>query len=268
MTSAVITAESFAGLKIVKQRADRIPTINALIYGESSVGKTTLAGGADGVPEMRRVLFVDIEKGDLSLRKTDYRPDVVKVSKWQEIQRLHSALLADAGNPDARYKTVVIDSLSEVQDLCIKDIMANEPEGEFTTPEWKHWNQNQVRMLRMLRMFRDLPMNVIFTSLVKEAKNEKTGVVKLLPDLPGKLAGKVPAIFDNVFYYYMKEVTIGEGDKKKRVNKRLLMTTMTPTIIAKNRGSDSLPQVIEVPPVSEAVTMKLIYEGILGGASK
>lgn len=265
--SNVITAESFAGLKIVKPQL-RIPTINVLIYGESSVGKTTLAGGADAVPEMRKVLFVDIEKGDLALRKTPYRPDVVRISNWTQLMNLHAALLADVGNPDARYKTVVIDSLNEANDLCIKEIMASEPEGEFTTPEWKHWNQNQVRMLRMLRLFRDLPMNVIFTSLVKQQVNEKSGATKLLPDLPGKLAGKVPAIFDNVLYYYMKEFIEDKGGEKKKVNKRLLMTTMTPTIIAKNRGSDNLPQIIQVPPTSEAVTMKLIYEGILGGESK
>jgi hypothetical protein len=232
------------------------------------VGKTTLAGGADGVPEMRRVLFVDIEKGDLALRKTPYRPDVVRITKWSQLQNVHTSLLADISNPDARYKTVVIDSLSEVQDLCIKEVMANEPDGEFATPEWKHWNQNQVRMLRMLRMFRDLPMNVIFTSLVKEVTNDKTGKTRLLPDLPGKLAGKVPAIFDNVFYYYMKESIVEEGGEKKKVNRRVLLTTMTPSIIAKNRGSDSLPQTIIVPPVSEAVTMKLIYEGIIGGEKK
>jgi len=267
MSSDVITATSFAGLTIVRPQ-QRVPTINMLVYGDSSVGKTTLVGGADAVPQMRRVLFVDIEKGDLSLRKTPYRPDVVRVTNWAQLNKIHAALLADVNNPDARYRTVCIDSLNEVQDLCIKEVMANEPEGEFATPEWKHWNQNQVKMLRMLRMFRDLPMNVIFTSLAKEVTNDKTGKTRLLPDLPGKLAGKVPAIFDNVFYYYMKEFIEEVKGEKKKVNKRILLTTMTPSIIAKNRGSDSLPQTIIVPPVSESVTMKTIYEGILGGETK
>jgi len=114
----------------------------------------------------------------------------------------------------------------------------------------------------LLRDFRDLPMNVIFTSLVTERKDAKTGLVKKLPDLPGKLAAKVPAIFDNVFFYYMKEITNPQTNEKE--NKRLLLTTATPDTVAKNRGSDKLPGVIIVPPVAEQATMKTIYEAVIG----
>lgn len=258
MSVEVITARHFAGLVVETPQA-RIPTFNALIYGESSIGKTTLAAGADAVPEMRSVLFVDIEKGDLSIRKTSYRPDVVRLSSWDQLKRLYHELLL---GPDVHgYNTVVIDSLGEVVDLNLKDIMIEEAGAEDETPEWKHWNMNQVRILRLLRDFRDLPMNVIFTALVREDQDKKTGIVKKVPDLPGKLAGKVPAIFDNVFYYYMKEVPIpGTAEKE---SKRLLLTTKTPDTVAKNRGSDKLPGVIIVPPVSELTTMKTIYDAVI-----
>jgi hypothetical protein len=259
VTTDVITARNFAGLTVETPQA-RVPTFNALIYGESSVGKTTLAAGVDGVPQMRSVLFVDIEKGDLSIRKTPYRPDVVRLTSWNQLKRLYHELLV---GPEVHgYNTVVIDSLGEVVDLNLKDIMIEEAGAEDETPEWKHWNMNQVRMLRLLRDFRDLPINVIFTSLVKEDTDKKTFVTRKLPDLPGKLAGKVPAIFDNVFYYFMKEVQLpGEAEK---VNRRLLLTTKTPDTVAKNRGSDKLPNVIVVPPVNESNTMKLIYDAIIG----
>lgn len=253
----ILTPTFFAGLAIDKPQ-ERIPTINCLIYGESSVGKTTLVGGADAVPAMRKVLLVDIEKGDLSLRKTSYRPDVVRISTWAELGAIYHALLAGGHG----YKTVVIDSLTEVQDLNMKDIMLEETEDESETPEWKHWNINQVRMLRLLRNFRDLPMNVIFTAHVKEDKDPRTGKLKKLPDLPGKLGRKVPVIFDNVLYYYMKEVVV-EGNT---VQKRLILTTKIEETVSKNRGSDQLPQIIEVGTTSETATMELIYNGIIGGA--
>lgn len=262
MTSDVLTARSFAGLVVETPQA-RIPTFNALIYGESSVGKTTLAAGADNVPQMRSVLFVDIEKGDLSIRKTPYRPDVVRLSDWNQLKRLYQELLV---GPEVHgYNTVVIDSLNEVVDLNLKDIMIERSGEEDDTPEWAHWNANQVRILRLLRNFRDLPMNVIFTSLVTERTDKKTGVTTKLPDLPGKLAAKVPAIFDNVFYYFMKEVQLpGESEKS---NRRLLLTTKTPDTVAKNRGSDKLSEVVIVPPVTEQTTMKMIYEAVIGGES-
>lgn len=252
----LITMTSFAGLPIEKPQ-ERVATINCLIYGESSVGKTTLAGGCDAVPDMRKVLFIDIEKGDLSLRKTVYRPDVVRLSTWDELGKVYHALKAGGHG----YRTLVVDSLTEVQDLSMKNIMSEESE-EDDTPEWKHWNANQVRMLRLLRNFRDLPMNVIFTALSKEEK-EKTGKVKKLPDLPGKLARKVPPIFDNVLYYYMKEV-VEDGVVYQ---KRCLLTTKTEDTVAKNRGSDDLPQVIVVEDTGAVPTMQQVYAGIIGSAS-
>lgn len=257
MSSDVLTAINFAGL-LVERPQDRMePTFNALVYGDTAVGKTTLVAGADAVPEMRKVLFIDIEKGDLSIRKTPYRPDVVRLSSWEELRRVYHALLAGAHD----YRTVIVDSMDEVVDLNLKEIMADVSGAEDDTPEWKHWNMNQVRMLRLLRDFRDLPMNVIFTSLVKEDK-DKAGNVMLRPNLPGKLAAKVPAIFDNVFYYYMKEIKL-EG-QEGTVNARVLLTTKTPNTVAKNRGSDKLPQTIIVPPVAESATMSLIYNAIIG----
>lgn len=261
MTTDVLTPTSFAGLRVEKVRVE--PTFKALIYGESSIGKTTLAGGADAVPPMRKVLLADVEKGDLSLRKTPYRPDVVRLSTWDALRKLYHALLT---GPEVHgYRTVIVDSLTEVNDLSIKDIMKTDTGSEDETPEWKHWNMNQVRVLRLLRDFRDLPMNVIFTALVKEDVDKTSGKVQFRPDLPGKLSAKVPAIFDNVFYYYMKEVRV-EGQEEK-VTKRLLLTTKTHNTVAKNRGSDKLPPFIDVPPVTTgtAPVMQLIYDAVIGG---
>jgi hypothetical protein len=103
------------------------------------------------------------------------------------LKKLYHELLLGPGVHG--YNTVVVDSLNEVVDLNLKDIMVEKSGEEDDTPEWQHWNANQVRMLRLLRDFRDLPMNVIFTSLVTE-RPQKTGLTMKLPDLPGKLAPK------------------------------------------------------------------------------
>ena len=261
--SELLTVGSFAGL-VVEKPQQRSPTFNALVYGESSVGKTTLVASADAVPAMRSVLLVDIEKGDLAIRKTPYEPDAVRLTTWAELQQIYHALYAGGHG----YRTVIIDSLNEVVDLNMKEIMSDDTGEEDETPEWKHWNMNQVRMLRLLRNFRDLPMNVIFTCLVKEDFDKKTGITRLLPDLPGKLAGKVPAIFDNVFYYFMKEVKVERDGATVFETPRILLTQKTPNTVAKNRGSDVLPQTIVIPPVGQGfIPMELIYNAVIGNQS-
>ena len=64
-------------------------------------------------------------------------------------------------------------------------------------------NTNQMR--KLVRAFRDLPMNVIFTALDKESKDEVTGEMFTKPALTDKLAEDVYSYVDIVGYYYTRE---------------------------------------------------------------
>ena len=64
-------------------------------------------------------------------------------------------------------------------------------------------NTNQMR--KLVRAFRDLPMNVIFTALDKEVKDEMTGEIITKPALTDKLAEDVYSYVDIVGYYYTRE---------------------------------------------------------------
>lgn len=253
----VLTPTSFAGLSIVKP-AKVVPTITMLVYGRSGVGKTTLAGSADAVPEMRKVLYIDVEAGTLSLRKTRYDVDVVQITDYRQLSELYASLYA--GNHD--YQTVVIDSLSEVQELCMREIMREmkeDPENherDSDVPGMYEWNKNEKRIKRLIRLFRDLPINVIFTCLVKEDKDGKTGVVMKLPDLPGKLAHRVAALFDIVLYYTVLDTDEGQ--------KRVVASVAGANTVAKNRGSDRLPPILEIPASAERASMAIIYPMIVG----
>jgi hypothetical protein len=72
--------------------------------------------------------------------------------------------------------------------------------------------------------------------------------------LSGKLAGEVAAFLDIVAYYYVKQVVV-DGDK---IDKRLLLTAKTETIIAKDR-TRRLPVVVEEP------TMQKLFDLINNG---
>lgn len=233
--------KTIAGLPISRVK-EQEPFFNILIYGESGVGKTRLAGSSDAVPGMRKVLFIDVEGGTLTLRSCYPDVDVVRVKTWLEMQALYNDL--NAG--EHGFNTIVIDSLTEIQKMSMDKIMRRlveeNEERDADVPGIREWNINLEQTRKFVRMFRDLPVNTIFTSLVKTDKNIRTGSLRRKPYLSGKVSDEVAGFLDIVGYYYSKEV----GEE----NKRMLLTGQTEDTIAKDR-SNKLPLVIENPTMAD-----------------
>lgn len=229
--------------------SDRPPNINILIYGESGVGKTVLSGSADAVPAMRKVLLLDMEGGSESLRNTYPNVEIARVMTWKKVQEIYNELYS--GKHD--YSTVIIDSLTETMKFSMEGVLAdprrkeNEKVDEDIASQ-RDWYKNIEQTRRFVRGFRDLPMSTIFTALVREDRNARTGKITKKPSLSGKVASEVAAFLDVVLYYYVKEVK--EGDEYRSM--RLLLSTPTEEITAKDRTA-MLPQITEAP------TMEKLY---------
>ena len=217
-----------------------------LVYGDSGTGKTTLAGSADEVPEMRPVLFVDIEGGTESLRHSYPNVETVRVQNWKQMQDVYNVLHSG----EHEYKTVVLDSLTEIQKFNMYNIMhdtiAKRPDLDPDVPSMREWGKNLEQMRRMVRGFRDLDMHTIFTALNMTDKDQKTGITTMQPSLSGKLAKEVAAFLDIVAYYYVKQV----GDGQDAEFLRLLLTQKTDSQVAKDR-TGRLPMIIEKPTMSD-----------------
>jgi hypothetical protein len=239
-----ITPTSLAGLQIQKVQ-ERSSFYNILIYGDSGVGKTTLAGSADLVPSMRPVLFVDIEGGTESLKHSYPEVDTVRVTSWKEMQDLYNEL-HEGRHP---YKTIVLDSLSEIQKFNMYSIMTAtiqaRPDLDPDVPSMREWGKNLEQMRKLVRGFRDLDMHTIFTALAKSDKDQRTGITTIKPSLSGKLADEVAAFLDVVVYYYVKQI----GDGEDAEFRRLLLTQKTDQHIAKDR-SGKLPMILEYPTMT------------------
>lgn len=240
-----LTKSTLAGLPIVPVQ-ERSSYFNILIYGDSGTGKTTLAGSADEVPSMRPVLFIDIEGGTESLRHSYPEVDTVRVTTWKEMQEVYNAL--HEGNHG--YRTVVLDSLTEIQKFnmynIMNDLAQKRPDLDPDVPGMREWGKNLEQIRRMVRGFRDLDMHTIFTALNKTEKDQKTGLTTMKPSLSGKMADEVAAFLDIVVYYYVKQI----GDGSDAEFKRLLLTQKTDTQVAKDR-SGKLPMIVESPTMSE-----------------
>jgi phage nucleotide-binding protein len=217
-----------------------------MVYGNPGVGKTVLAATASQVPEMSPVLFVDVEGGTLSVASMGLDCDVARVTKWRDMQKIYE----DLYDRKTRYKTVVIDSLTEVQKFSMLGIM-QDPERQDKDPDvatLREWGKNIEQTRKFVRGFRDLPINTIFTALSMTDQDNK-GQKHTKPSLSGKLSNEVAGFLDIVVYMYKKNV----DDEIHRC----LLTSETDDTVAKDR-SDSLPLVVVDP------TMATLYDLISG----
>ncbi len=241
MTITMEKTRSIGGAPILPV-SERSAVLNILVYGDSGVGKTTLAGSADAVPAMRPVLVVDIEGGTESLRHTYPEVEHVRVQNWKEMQAIYD----DLHRGQHGFNTVVLDSLTEIQKFDMYNIMADlakqRPDLDPDIPSMREWGKNLEHMRRFVRGFRDLPINTIFTALVKADQDKRTGLTKYRPSLSGKLADEVAAFLDIVSYYYVKKV----GDDFAR----LLLSGATESHVAKDR-TGRLPQLMEAPTMAD-----------------
>lgn len=252
-----LTPTSLGGLPIRKAR-DANPHINGLIYGEYGSGKTLLAATADDVPEMRKVLCLDIEGGTFTLKHPYPNVEVVRITNWNQMADIYNELRAGLHTD---YNTCIIDSLTEAQYFNMSEVMRQlveaKPDRNPDVPDVREWGINQTQIKRFIRLYRDLPMTVIMTALMAEKTNKQTGETKKGADLPGKLAGQVPALFDEVWMLYVKSLTneqLGitgpKVDPQEKKEVRILSTGATATSMGKDR-SGKLPKFMVNPTMPQ-----------------
>jgi hypothetical protein len=250
----VLTPAKLGGLDI-RSVVEESAYFNMLVYGESGIGKTTLAGSAVEVPEMRPVIFLDIEGGTLSLRDRYPEVEKVRIDSWDDLVETYKGLRE---NP-TEYRTVVLDSISELQEFGMDEIMLRairkaEDEGDERDPDLPsigEHGKSANRMRKVIRRFRDLPMNTIFTALERvdiDPKRRKFIKPQVSPNLSGQLAG----FLDVVLYMYNKEV---DGEIR-----RIVLSRTTDEVTAKDR-TNRLPETIVDP------TMSVIYNYTMRGNS-
>lgn len=243
----VITAKSLGGLAL-STVGDLPNLINMMVYGDPGVGKTVFAGSASDVSELAPVIYIDVEGGTLSLRERYPDVDVLRIRNFEELGRVYAELRA--GN--SGYKTVVLDSITEIQKFGMYSIMGaalkKDPDRDPDLPGIGEWGKNTEQMRRLIRAFRDLPMNTIFIALAAQER-DKRGNVLNKPSLSAKLSNEVAGFLDIVVYMYRKTIE----DEVKRV----MLTQGTDEYIAKDR-TDKLPLVLEGPD------MKTVYSILFG----
>jgi hypothetical protein len=253
--------------------------MNMLVYGEFGVGKTTFAATAEDVPEMRDVLYIDAESGELTLQNRA-NLDVITVNQYRQFARIREFLAAHCKYRDTnneaellrldqmlrapgeepvlrKYRTVVIDSISEVYKYCMYQLLSINQntaklDAEPDAPEFGEWGKATEMMRLMVRSFRDLPMNVIFIGSEKAVEEKVNGQVvrtKIGINLPRSLAGEVPGFLDAVGY-----LAVGKVPPDNRTVRRLYLASGQ-RFMAKHRFVNFKEEYLDDPSLAKLVAL-------------
>jgi hypothetical protein len=174
----------------IKKYSPTSHKVKAVIYGASGAGKTSFAGGAE------KAIFASAEGGLLSIASKN--PNYVEIKSLQDLNDL-LAFLTKGGHG---YETVIIDSITE-----INDIIKTEIEKRTGKPmQLQDWGNLQKKIVAILRGYRDLDMNVLFIAQEKEgAKDENGASQKIVPNLNGDMAERIAYFMDIVGYILVEK---------------------------------------------------------------
>lgn len=192
-------------------------TINLLVYGDSGVGKTTLAATA---AELGKVLYVDAESGSKFINE--------KYAKNIDILKIDDiSILDEVLKPDniKEYKVVVLDSITEIMKKLV-----DKAKGNKEKPSLSDWGNVINEMETYFRRFRDLDKHIILVALSQEKGDED--LVLRRPSLSGKsLPADLVGIVDICLYL------------ENTQNGRVAYSQPSPKFYAKDR-TNTLPEKI------------------------
>lgn len=218
--------------------------VNLLVYGNSGVGKTWFAASDD------RVLFVapeDRSDGLLSAVMSGSNADKWPINQWDDLVEAYNYL---HDLDEIPYNWVVIDSLTDMQEMAMRSILdaavEENPNRDPDLPQLQDWQKYYEMVKRMVRAYNALDVNVLYTALARLAEDEE-GVEHLIPDLQGKkdnYAKQVASLMTSFGCLQVKRrrVEDEEGNKKKVEIYRTITWQDTGIVSGKDRTCALAPK--------------------------
>lgn len=219
----------------IRPLGNRQAYLKLMVYGKHGAGKTSLAGSAVDCEPMRDVMMIDAESGDLALEDNPRIQHAnlishVPVTSFKQVAFVHQFLHAHCvarqqndvtkmkaleskvtGVPaneiaePKRYQTVIVDSLSEIDQYSLYALQGLDQSQLLSDPDsidvarFEEFRKNNEMVKMLCRAFRDLPMHVIFVCSSTYNQDERKQF-HYAPYLTGKLATQVQGMMDIVGY--------------------------------------------------------------------
>lgn len=250
--SGAAPAQLREGIRMALELPDNIidledddESVNLLVYGKSGVGKTVFAGSADNV-----LFLAPEDDGTLSAKRRGSKAKKWPIRKWEDLEAAYNWLY---DNPDHGFDWICIDSATEMQQMLLRAILdaavAENGQRDLDIPAIQDHQKWQNMFKRFVKAFNALPVNVLWTCLVRNCEDEEKEEF-LCPDIQGKGYQLAQAIASYMTSYgYMQVVTRKVRSKKddeepKMVKVRQITWEDTGPITGKDRTGNLAPRTV------------------------
>jgi len=211
--------------------------IKVMIYGDSGVGKTTLA-----VTSPKPLVLLTEKNGVPSIHASNPNACIIYCSSIQDVRNVVSGIM-NGDKELAQFETLVIDSLTETQRMIQDDVLKKARRDSMQLQDYGKLADATRGLIRVLR---DLPINVVCTALNDVDSEEATGTRHYQPIFIGKKTGKeIAQWFTCIGYMYRRDIK--EGDDK--VAQRNIMFDGASSVLCKT--APNLEGVIKNPNLTE-----------------
>jgi phage nucleotide-binding protein len=158
--------------------------VKLLVYGQAGAGKTSL------IKTLPHPVVLSAEGGLLSLQDADL--PFIEITSMED---LHEAY---AWVADSDHKSVALDSISEIAEVCLNTEKKLKVNGKLVDPR-QAYGAMQEQMADIIRAFRDLPGRHVLMTAKLEKTQDEMGRVLYSPSMPGIKTGQaLPYFFDEV----------------------------------------------------------------------
>jgi hypothetical protein len=235
--------------------------MSILVHSDTKVGKTTF-----GATSPKPMLLIDAEAAhrflpgkkvfwdpmkDAPPQVGDWEICVVIVREYHDMTKAYE-WLKSGQHP---FKSVVIDSITEIQTKCKDDLNAS---GRMTI---QLWGDLLTHMERLVRGFRDLtehPTKPLEAIVLTAMTTNREG--KWRPYVQGQLMTKMPYFLDVIGYMYIQDVPNPDPTQPSKKVRKMLVGPH-PQFEAGERVQGRLGEVIENP------TVPAMLEAVFGSES-
>ena len=252
-----LKGSAYAALKERIQPVHELPmVISALFYGRSGTGKTTVAATFP-----KPALILDIkEKGTDSVFDVE-GIDVLPVEDWDDVEEVFWMLKKEGG-----YKTIIIDQVSAMQDLCRDKILAEEEKDKMSL---RLFGELSGRMKEWINNYRDLMdegIHVVFLAHDRTFGNDDSEDddqaidpsvgPRVMPSVAASLCGAVKVVACT----FIQE-TYGKRDPKTRQQERSVSYCLrvgangTYTTKVRTSKKNPVPSVMVDPSYEKIIAM-------------
>ena len=178
-----------------KKVGDIVRRGSTALYGRSGSGKTTLAASWP-----KPMLYLNIiDNGDDSIRDVE-DVDVVDITSSEELEEQLLWLAKQANKGKLIYKTVVLDTMSQLQGIFIdelgakKKLQKGKKAGDFGTLTKQDWGTIAGDLKAVIMDVRNLPCESVFIAqerVFNAGDEEDDGIDALAPEVGTKLMPSV-----------------------------------------------------------------------------